>query len=233
MLKRQFKNRSDIPDFTAHSLPDLQQAVDLFDRLAANRDIPYGQLQSGCHERAIVMCDLMMKAGYVPKKAWLFFEDSDLNFKSQQGETIYWWYHVAPALEVRMPNGTSQSLVIDPSLYDGPVRLRDWCRPMIDDRTAPMDRLLTQHNACLYKTRKKDFEICDPKRWRHEVDASKRKFESVPFLPFDRAVHKTSLRRAFALMTRRKILPQKRTYVAGAAKRHNNLPHNLPMIRNG
>jgi|AntRauTorckE6833_2_1112554.scaffolds.fasta_scaffold31458_2 hypothetical protein len=229
MLKEQFENRTDKSGFSPRKLPNLRQAVALFDRLAANRRIPHGQLQSGCHERATVMCDLMIQAGFEPKKSWMFFDKSDLNFRSQQGDTIYWWYHVAPALEIGLPNGDRPMLVFDPSLYDGPVLLRDWGRPMIDNREEPFDRLMTDYNACLYKCRKKDFEICDDTRWQYEVEAAKRKFESVPFLHFDHAVHKTRLRHAFSVMTKRKTQPEKCAYGQVVSMRHNN----LPMTRNG
>jgi len=43
---------------------------------------------------------------------------------------LAWVYHVAPIVSVKYPNGQSELLVLDPSLFDHPVGIKEWKRKM-------------------------------------------------------------------------------------------------------
>jgi hypothetical protein len=105
----------------------LERAVEIFDTLAAMKDIAFNYPEEGCFARAHLMLRRMFDMGETPKKAWAFEKQGgDLLVKLPDGHEIIWWAHVAAALPVIMPDGTVQDLVIDPSLFKGPVTLKNW-----------------------------------------------------------------------------------------------------------
>lgn len=107
----------------------LERAVEIFDTLAANKDIAFAHPE-GCYARAELMCHELFDMNVTPKRAWAFKGESQLRNIRADGKTIAWGFHVAPALSVAMPDGKTQDLVLDPSLFDGPVTLQDWARGM-------------------------------------------------------------------------------------------------------
>lgn len=115
-------------DFNSSAQPalSLDRALELFDELADMEDIAFGYPQDGCYARAHIMCQRMLDAGLTPRKAWAFEDENYLVVKSHDGKDVTWWYHVAPALSIRTPEGTVQDFVFDPSLFDGPVSLEEW-----------------------------------------------------------------------------------------------------------
>jgi len=108
-----------------------ESAVQIFDHLANMPDIAFGYADDGCYARAHIMCKRMYDMGLTPKKAWAFETDSQrLQVETPDGKKVEWWYHVAAALPVLMPDGNVQDMVIDPSLFDGPVTLAQWGKVM-------------------------------------------------------------------------------------------------------
>ncbi|MCE9508067.1 MAG: hypothetical protein K8R48_07120 [Alphaproteobacteria bacterium] len=103
----------------------LEKAIEIFDHLADMEDIAFGYAVDGCYARAHLMGRKMQEMGLTPKKAWAFEGDDKLTV-GIDGQKLRWWFHVAPALSVQMPDGTVQDMVIDPSLFDGPVSLKEW-----------------------------------------------------------------------------------------------------------
>jgi hypothetical protein len=70
------------------------------------------------------MCRLMIADGAQPAKVWI---QGNLKVSSQNKPNclVQWSWHVAPTLQVDV-NGTPQTYVIDPSLFDGPVPQATW-----------------------------------------------------------------------------------------------------------
>lgn len=111
----------------------LDAAVTLFDRLAARKDISYGYAEAGCYARAHLMCEQMWQEGHVPHKAWAFETGKNNPLKVELPhlkDPVLWCFHVAPALPVMMPNGKTQMMVFDPSLFDGPATVGEWAHIM-------------------------------------------------------------------------------------------------------
>jgi hypothetical protein len=115
-------------DLAAKSDPlplSLEQAIAVFDQLADMEDIAFGYADDGCHARAHLMCRKMQEMGLTPQKAWAF-EGTDRLTVGINGRKLRWYFHVAPTLSVQMPDGMVRDMVIDPSLFDGPVSLKEW-----------------------------------------------------------------------------------------------------------
>lgn len=121
------------PSFNTVAGPvvSFERALELFDELADMGDIAFGYTGDGCYARAHIMCVRLMDMGLQPQKAWAFE-----NEKGQPLTVIMadkkteWWFHVAPTLAVQMPDQTIQNMVLDPSLFDGPVSLGEWGKIM-------------------------------------------------------------------------------------------------------
>ena len=108
-----------------------ERAQEIFDQLAAMPDIAFGYANDGCYARAHIMCRRMFDMELTPKKSWAFEgDDEKLLVKMPDGRSAEWWYHVAAVLPVQLPNGKVEDMVIDPSLFDGPVTLQKWGRVM-------------------------------------------------------------------------------------------------------
>jgi hypothetical protein len=107
------------------------EAQALFEQL---RDLPlcFGESENGCQSRAHLMCAYMRDKGIVPYKAWVVAEDgNDLRFKVDLGGTKrQWWFHVAPAVLVRLPDRKTDVYVLDPALFSLPVTREVWAREM-------------------------------------------------------------------------------------------------------
>jgi hypothetical protein len=113
------------------------QAAAAFGKLRACRDIAFGFPYDGCYARAHIMCQLMLRMGLKPAKAWAFGQLHAASPVPKSG-FVHWGYHVAPALLVRQRTGAGR-FVIDPSLFDRPVPLTQWVRRMWQQGT-PMPR---------------------------------------------------------------------------------------------
>jgi hypothetical protein len=105
----------------------LDRALEIFDALADRPDITFGVSGDGCYARAHIMCRTMQEMGLIPKKAWSFEGEQKLYVLNPDDSLMAaWWMHMAAALPVTMPDGTVEDMVFDPSLFDGPVSLKDW-----------------------------------------------------------------------------------------------------------
>jgi hypothetical protein len=109
----------------------MKQALGLFDRLADNRDMVFEKITQLCYARAHLMARAMEREGYTPRKAWAVvggnkFPDVFFEFNSAAGQRLKWRFHVAAALPVRQADGRVENMVFDPTLFDGPVTLREW-----------------------------------------------------------------------------------------------------------
>jgi hypothetical protein len=110
------------------AVPVISQAraLDVFDTLKNMDNIAYNYTDDGCYARTHLMCRNLFGAGLVPEKAWAFETDNrELIVKFPHGEQT-WWFHVAPVLNVDDGKGGYVPMVFDPSLFDGPVTLKEW-----------------------------------------------------------------------------------------------------------
>jgi hypothetical protein len=123
--------RGFMPQEGARSFVTAAEALEIFDGLAAREDLGF-HLVEGCYARAHLVCRDLFARKFIPQKAWAFEGDDSqpLGAQLQDGRTYQWWYHVAPALAVRMENGGLQQMVFDPALFDGPAALPEWARAM-------------------------------------------------------------------------------------------------------
>lgn len=176
----------------------FDQALALFDELSNVKTIPYAHLENGCHLRASVMCDLMVKSGYAPMKAWMFNGKSDLCHISPKGEKAVWWFHVAPTLKVALAKGDeAEPLVFDPSLYDGPVTVQEWCKPIITSAPAATEVYISAYNKCLKQQYSRDLEKFRGWEWDSKVSRAIMMLRQLDEPYESSAVFKSSLRACF------------------------------------
>lgn len=116
------------------SVLTYQQALDFFEYVQKQKNIPFGLIADGCHVRAQQMSDL---AAY--KKidaAKIIIEpptDAKLIIKSEDGPWLARWdYHIAPILIIKTEAGY-EPFVIDPALFDSPVNQTVWLERILRD----------------------------------------------------------------------------------------------------
>jgi hypothetical protein len=87
--------------------------------------IPFLYPDDGCWGRAHEMCRLMIENGLSPRKVWI---QGQLHVATRNNPNcgVWWGWHVAPTLCVRGTFPRRQAMVIDPSLFDGPVTKAEW-----------------------------------------------------------------------------------------------------------
>jgi hypothetical protein len=116
----------------------MDQVALLFFILSSIESIAFKFPRDGCYARAQIMANLLISAGVSPRKAWTFSSDaaSDplwVDSTNVPEGRVEWGYHVAPTVEVTQPDGSVQTMVIDPSMYDHPVRLDQWVSDQHDN----------------------------------------------------------------------------------------------------
>lgn len=104
----------------------LKDAINIFDQCADMEDIAFGYMKEGCPARAHLLCQRLLKAGIKPSKAWAIEDSPTLYTKMPDGKEGKWWFHVAPTIPVKQDNGSIEDMIIDPSLFDGPVTKEEW-----------------------------------------------------------------------------------------------------------
>jgi len=98
-----------------------------------------------CYSRAHSMCRMMESKGIESEKMWYFNKNwgtgssstdlhphkadgSPVSFPDTTGNDmpVQWVYHVAPLVKVTKADGTTQDMVMDPSLADHPLTKDEW-----------------------------------------------------------------------------------------------------------
>lgn len=87
--------------------------------------IPFMYPEDGCWARAHEMRRLMLDMGHASRKIWIHGSLRTPTRNSPACE-VRWGWHVAPTLCVRRWLLFARRLVIDPSLFDGPVTRAIW-----------------------------------------------------------------------------------------------------------
>lgn len=93
--------------------------------------LPFQYAADGCHARAHYMRKLMADAGYDCKKIFLWATSGSLQADTKAGCCAAWGWHVAPLVKVKTGTFSSRNMVIDPSLFDGPVSIETWRESML------------------------------------------------------------------------------------------------------
>jgi len=94
--------------------------------------IPFMYPDDGCWGRAHEMCRLIVNMGVTPRKVWIEATTGPLlhaNTRNNPNCYVEWFWHVAPTICVRRCWFFclfSRDMVIDPSLFTGPVTKATW-----------------------------------------------------------------------------------------------------------
>lgn len=105
----------------------MEQAAKLFYELA-DMDIPYHNSEV-CQGRYTEMSDILNQKSVAHKMICAFADVRQNMFLKGENTitSLYGWrYHVAPLVPVVHENGDIRDLVFDPSLFDGPVSIKQW-----------------------------------------------------------------------------------------------------------
>lgn len=109
------------------------RAKELFEVLANADDIPHDFVDEGCHQRAHVAAKRLEDAGVYSEKAFLRPDSgADLKIPSDKSPIGFTLgiFHTAPCVLVKGDDGESRRMVLDPSLFDGPVSVEEWAARM-------------------------------------------------------------------------------------------------------
>lgn len=121
------------------------EAAAAFNVLAGNRNTPFNYPVDCCYSRAHSMCQTLEDKGIESQKVWYFAKDwgtagstSDLHpvkpdgtpvaFPDPMGtsQPVRWVYHVAPIIKVIQSDGSTQDMVMDPSVAKRPLTKDEW-----------------------------------------------------------------------------------------------------------
>jgi hypothetical protein len=110
------------PDKNTEGAISAKKAKELFNKAADMKDIAWKYKQDGCYARAHLMARRFEAEGVRVDKVWI-----NGNLKVENGkEPIEWRFHVAPIVYVKDASGKIEKMVIDPSLFEGPVTVEEW-----------------------------------------------------------------------------------------------------------
>jgi hypothetical protein len=97
--------------------------------------VPYHYPLDGCYGRAEMMAQALDRAGYDSEKAFVVSKRLPaLNVPSSYAAdaprgsvpSIGWQYHIASVIDVTTASGAVVKMVLDPSMFDGPVSVATW-----------------------------------------------------------------------------------------------------------
>jgi len=107
----------------------MAQAQQAFSMMAGQGDISFRFPIDGCYARAHLMIKRLQAKGFRPMKVWTFANGNEMlhiRTPNHPKGFVEWKYHVAPILRVRTTNGQQRWYVIDPSMFQGPVKISAW-----------------------------------------------------------------------------------------------------------
>jgi hypothetical protein len=120
-----YKKAKKIFDFCA------KQTCSLGGPFSVSPCIPFQYVIDGCYARAHKMRWIItQKYHYCCEKVFSFANQGNDTLAVQAnkwgGCCVFWWYHVAPLVRVRLGRFGVLLLVIDPGMFDKPVLLSTW-----------------------------------------------------------------------------------------------------------
>ena len=121
------------------------QAQWLYMYLADQKDIPFEFATDGCFARADRMSEFIASLGLPVQKQWVWRTPQSgmlsVPIADYPDGGVTWRWHVAPVVPVLQPDGSTEPMVLDPSLaLGGPVAVGDWIakQTMFPDDTVTM-----------------------------------------------------------------------------------------------
>lgn len=129
----------------AASTVSQKQLLHIFNYLSAQKQIPFDFPNRGCEARAHAMSLLLKKMSIQSGK---IFALGNLRFKTEKSANGYvdWRFHVAIFLRLKNTNNMTEDFVIDPSMFDRPVSVKEWLSKQLEHPTAKLDRLFYTPN---------------------------------------------------------------------------------------
>ena len=134
-------------------IPSYKKAKEIFDFCAkqtcslggpfnVSPCIPFQYVIDGCYARAHKMRWIITtKYGYCCDKVFSFAINAPDTLAVQAnkwgGCCVFWWYHVAPLVRVRLGRLGALLLVIDPGMFDKPVLLTSWLAAQENKHCSP------------------------------------------------------------------------------------------------
>jgi glutaminase-like protein len=138
------------------TIPNYAKAKEIFDFCAKQACylggpfdispcIPFQYVIDGCYARAHKMRRIITtRYRYCCEKVFSFANQGNdtLAVKADKwgGCCVYWWYHVAPLVRVRVklrPCSVTLAMVIDPGMFDKPVLLSTWLTAQANTNCSP------------------------------------------------------------------------------------------------
>jgi hypothetical protein len=122
------------------AVPSTTELQTEFDKLAADKDIPFKYITDGCTARAHLMCDEMHKDDVNCAKMWVMVDHTKnyLASKNEYLEADWHGFHVAPLVYARDEKTQQiEPYVMDPSVAHHPMRPQDWIHEIWDGK-APL-----------------------------------------------------------------------------------------------
>jgi len=111
----------------------MKEAVTIFNDIDKVFPTLFNFAAWGCYLKAQMVCGYLFESGIRPKKAWCIYEDhpdkneeASLISSSESG----WRYHVSTIISVRDKNEKPIEVVIDNTMFDGPVTVASWASSM-------------------------------------------------------------------------------------------------------
>jgi hypothetical protein len=135
-----------------------------FNKLAAQKHIPFDYPDDCCYSRAHEMCRIMREHGIQGRKIWNYGHGWKNNRSTLRLETknhpngyVNWRYHVAPVVAVQK-DSSEVDMVMDPSIFDKPVLIDKWLTIQQDPKST---HELTD-DSYYYRTPGNAFTMYDP-----------------------------------------------------------------------
>ena len=101
-----------------------------------------------------------------------------------------------PALEIKMNKGGDKTLIFDPSIYDGPVSIKEWCKPIIVKHPAATRIILSKPDK--YPRGFQDKNLVNLEAaWPERLEEAYDEFKRFGFCIKEHEVFQSSLRQSF------------------------------------
>jgi len=120
-------------------VPTQSQLQAEFDKLAADKSVPFEYIKDGCYARAHIMCDQMTQDQINNSKMFVMLENpygpGKLTAENKYMQAR-WWYHVAPMVfAVDEKSKQVEPFIMDPSMAPRPLKPEEWIHAMWDEKT--------------------------------------------------------------------------------------------------
>lgn len=119
-------------------VPTKSQLQSEFDKLAADKEIPFEYIINGCYARAHLMCDQMHKDNINTAKMFVMIDHPEtdaLTAHNKYMDATWHHFHVAPLVfAVDEQSHQVQPFIMDPSMADHPLPPQEWIHKMWDGK---------------------------------------------------------------------------------------------------